>query len=175
MIAQFFIMQSQYEAYVDNTAMLKLGKEAIVSNIYVRETQQFRHSTQELFFDYFNTDVNQLMRGYDAEVPDIQNIKNATTLKVLYTTDSTNGFAHTKMYDNVIAQLNPTYIIIQTLFLPIILVVGVFIIAFASWWKDEKVDMDIFKAFWLVFIGNAQPLSAEAKQWLAAIQKLEKH
>jgi hypothetical protein len=96
-VAQFFIMQSQYKAYVDNTTMLKLGKEAIVTNIYVRETQQMRHRTKEIFFDYFNADVNKIIRGYDADVPDIQNIENTTLLKVLYTTDSANGFTHTKM------------------------------------------------------------------------------
>ena len=175
LVAQFFIMQSQYEAYVDNTKMLKLGKEALISNIYVRETQQIRHSTKELFFDYFNADINKVVRGYDADVPDIQNIENATMLKVLYTTDSANGFAHTKLYDNIIAHLKPSYIIIQTLFLPIMLVVGVFIIAFALWWKEKKVDWYIFKAFWLVFIGEDKPLNAEAKQWIEAIQTLEKH
>ncbi|MDD2383174.1 MAG: hypothetical protein PHN18_03200 [Sulfurospirillaceae bacterium] len=168
-VAQFFIMQSQYKAYVDNTTMLKLGKEAIVTNIYVRETQQMRHRTKEIFFDYFNADVNKIIRGYDADVPDIQNIENTTLLKVLYTTDSANGFTHTKMYDNVIAHLKPSYIILQTLFLPIMLSVGILIIAFALWWKEEKVDLTIFKAFWLVFIGEDRPLRTEI------IQKVKEH
>jgi hypothetical protein len=47
--------------------------------------------------------------------------------------------------------------------------VGILIIAFALWWKEEKVDLTIFKAFWLVFIGADRPLRTEI------IQKVKEH
>ena len=177
LVAQFFIIQSQYETYQNNQMFLTQGKEAVIDNVFVRTTQGIRHGTTDVFFDYENVDLGKVTRGYDHEVFDVTKLQNAdksSNIKVLYITEKESEFAQTKLYDNVTMQLKPRYIITQLLFLPMMIGLGIFIIALAMWWKEEKVDWFIFKAFWLVFIGENKPLSEEAKAWIKVAEQYEK-
>lgn len=174
---QFFVAQSQYEAYQTSKMFLTHGKEAVIDNVFVRTTQGIRYSETDLFFDYENADLGKVVRGYESEVFDAKKLQNADksdNIKVLYITEKESEFAHTKLYDNVIMHQSVRYIITQLLFLPIMIGVGVFIIALAMWWKEEKVDLYIFKAFWLVFIGEDKPLSEETKAWIKLAEQYGK-
>ena len=177
LIAQFFIMQAQFEVYQNNKIFLTQGKEAVIDNVYVRITQRIRHNEMDLFFDYENADLGKVIRGYDPDVFEPEKLQNADksdNIKVLYITEKESEFARTKLYDTVIMQLTPRYIIIQLLFLPIMIGFGVLIIILAMWWKDKKVDLYSFKAFWLVFIGKEMSLSEEAKAWIKVAEQYEK-
>lgn len=177
LIAQFFSIQTQIETYQNNQHFLTQGKEALIRNVFVRSTQGVKYTQTDLFFDYDNADLGKVMRGYDPDVFDVKRLQNADVsadIKVLYITEKESEFARTKLFENVHRQLTPRYIITQLLFLPILIGMGVFILVLAIWWRDKAVDWYAFKAFWLVFIGKDEPLSAKTQEWIKTAHAYEK-
>lgn len=131
MVVEIYIGYREFQNYQLNTLLLEKGKKAVASNFLGRTVDKVT-DMHDIWFDYYNEELNKTKRA-TIENQDLQWIKfKHGTAEILYVRQGNNYIE--KLYEDVIKEVDPWYIVKQLLLIPLIIGIYLFI-----WYKAGNI------------------------------------
>ena len=138
LMAQSYICVNEYNKYIENKTLVEKGKVTKGYDLYIKENYYAPsgHTDYELYFTYFNKDLNRTVRDIADNFGLVQDMRPKTTTKIIYYKDKA------KVYNSVVYNLQPYRIIINLFFIFILLSPFILYVIFMTY-KNNGYKIDL--------------------------------